>query len=138
MDERFYYQLIADGLLILHFLFIAFVVIGFALILAGILKKWNLARNFWFRSVHLLAIVIVVLQAWYGIVCPLTTWEMHFRARAGEIIYTGSFIEHWLHQIMFFQAQSWVFTLCYSLFGLAVLASWLLYPPHFRNSAGSN
>lgn len=138
MQEQLYYQLIADGLLVLHLLFIAFVVIGFVLILIGMSKSWLSTRNPWFRCIHLFAIVIVVLQTWLGMVCPLTTWEMYFRAKAGDITYSGSFIEHWLHEIIFFQAEPWVFTLSYSLFGLAVVASWYLYPPQFRQSIKSN
>ena len=34
--------------------------------------------------------------AWIGMICPLTTWEMALRAKAGDATYSGSFIAHWL------------------------------------------
>ena len=33
-------------------------------------------RHLWFRLAHLTAIAVVVLQAWFGVICPLTTLEM--------------------------------------------------------------
>lgn len=132
MNERLFYQLAADGLLILHVLFVAFVVFGLLLILTGMAARWQWTRNRWFRSLHLAAIVIVTAQAWFGMICPLTTWEMYFREKAGDVVYTGSFIEYWLHRIIFYQAEPRVFVLAYTVFGLAVIASWYFYPPRFR------
>ena len=129
MDGRLFHQLAADGLLILHVGFILFVVLGLACIVAGWARGWRWTRSPWFRAVHLAAIGVVVLQAWLGIICPLTTWEMHFRELAGEYTYSGSFIEHWLHRLIFFQAPSWVFAACYSVFGALVAVTWWLYPP---------
>ncbi|MDH3991140.1 MAG: DUF2784 domain-containing protein [Gammaproteobacteria bacterium] len=48
------------------------------------------------------------------------------RRRAGESGYTESFIEHWLHKVLFYQAEPWVFTVIYTLFGALVLAAWFL------------
>jgi hypothetical protein len=78
---------------------------------------------------HLLGIGIVVIQSWLGIICPLTIWEMNLRAKAGETIYDGSFITHWLNQLLFFQAPAWVFVVCYTVFGSLVLLSWLWVRP---------
>ena len=60
---------------------------------------------------------------------PLTTWEMQFRERAGQFTYSGSFIEHWLHRLIFYEAEAWVFILAYTVFGIAVIATWIGYPP---------
>lgn len=128
------HQLIADTLLALHVLFIGFVVLGLVLILLGMFRRWTWTRNPWFRSLHLAAIGTVVIQSWLGIPCPLTVWENYFREKAGETAYPAPFIEHWLHQLIFFQAESWIFTLCYSLFGGLVLATWYFAPPHFFKS----
>ncbi|MEX2352828.1 MAG: DUF2784 domain-containing protein, partial [Gammaproteobacteria bacterium] len=119
MNNGLQYQLVADGLLILHALFICFVVLGFFVILAGILKKSRWVKNPWLRCAHLAAIGVVVIQAWLGVICPLTTWEMSFREKAGDMTYAGSFIQHWLHRIIFYEAEPWVFTLAYTVFGVA-------------------
>ena len=119
----------ADAILVIHVLFVLFVIIGLLLVLLGKALSWRWVRNPWFRLAHLAAIGIVVLQAWLGAICPLTTWEMHFRARAGSAVYAGSFISHWLRELLYYEAPAWVFTVCYSAFGLLVLLSWLWVRP---------
>ncbi|MGH8640305.1 MAG: DUF2784 family protein, partial [Burkholderiales bacterium] len=44
---------LADLILIVHFLFVAFVVGGLALIWIGAAAGWEWVRNFWFRVAHL-------------------------------------------------------------------------------------
>ena len=121
--------LAADGLLIIHALFIAFVVFGLIFIIAGLVRGWRWIRNPWFRFIHLGAIGVVVIQAWLNIICPLTIWENSLRDKAGEATYAGSFIQHWLHKLIFYQAEAWVFTLCYTVFGALVVLAWYLAPP---------
>ena len=123
------YALLADGILVTHALFVAFVVFGQALIVVGLWRGWRWVRNFRFRLAHLAAIGIVVLQAWLGVLCPLTILENALRHRAGEASYAGSFIEHWLHRVLFYQAEDWVFTAIYSAFGAVVALTWLLGRP---------
>jgi hypothetical protein len=50
---------------------------------------------------------------------------------AGQASYHGDFIGYWVHQLIFYRAKPWVFTLVYILFGLAVLAAFVLAPPHW-------
>ncbi len=123
-------RLAADGVLIVHAFFIAFVVLGLVAILLGIALKWGWVRNFWFRVLHLAAIAFVVAQTFMGMACPLTTWENALRVSGGQEAYSErGFIEHWLHRVIFFDAEPWVFTLCYSLFALAVAGTMWLAPP---------
>ena len=62
-----------------HATYFSFVVFGLVLILLGIVFRWDWVRNFWFRSLHLAAIGIVVLEAFVGMNCPLTDWEQRLR-----------------------------------------------------------
>ena len=119
------YRFFADLVLILHVSFVLFVVFGLLAILCGGFCHWKWIRNPWFRSAHLGSIALVVIQAWLGIICPLTILENHFREKGGDNTYGGSFIAHWLHKVLFFQAAPWVFGLCYTIFGIAVLFSWV-------------
>lgn len=119
----------ADFLLLIHLMFVAFIVFGLILIFLGKIFQWRWVRNPWFRIVHLLAIAIVVVQSWIGILCPLTTWEMALRERTGGTIYSESFVEHWFGKILYYQAPPWVFTLCYTIFGGIVIASWFWVKP---------
>ena len=123
------YRLAADLVVIAHFGYVAFVVLGQLAILVGALCRWAWIRNPWFRWLHLAAIAIVVAEALVGIVCPLTTWEGWLRAQAGEATYGGDFLGHWAHELLFYDGPPWVFTLAYSIFGLLVLTTLVLAPP---------
>ena len=89
-------MLAADILLIIHVLFVIFVVAGLMLIFIGKMRHWRWVRWPLFRVVHFIGIGIVVMQSWLGVICPLTIWEMMLREKAGEVVYAGSFISHWL------------------------------------------
>ncbi len=134
MSKQLAYQFMADFLLVAHALFIAFVVFGLLLILLGFFLRWAWIRKLWFRLAHLLAIAIVVIQAWVGVICPITIWENQLRAKAGDVIYPGSFIQFWLHKLIFYEAEPWVFTAIYTAFGALVLAAWVICPPRFRRT----
>ncbi len=123
------YLLLADSILVVHVLFVLFVVFGLVLIFAGKWLGWRWVRRFWFRLAHLCAIGYVVAQSWLGAICPMTIWEMQLRAKAGDAVYAGSFIAHWLQQLLYYRAPEWVFMLVYTLFGALVAASWYWVRP---------
>jgi len=123
------YRLAADVTVVAHVAYVAFVLVGQLLTLVGILRHWQWVRNFWFRTLHLACIAVVVIESAWGITCPLTVWENRLRALGGEEPYAGDFLAHWAHDLLFFQGPPWVFTLCYVLFGLLVLATFVLAPP---------
>ena len=123
------YLITADAILVLHALFVAFVVGGLILVFAGRAAGWSWVRNPWFRVTHLAAIAVVVIQSWLSIICPLTTIEMNLRSWTGNATYTGSFIAHWLEAALYFQAPAWVFMVCYTAFGALVVASWVWVRP---------
>lgn len=118
------YTVAADVLLILHALFVLFVIAGLVLIIVGGLRHWLWVRNTWFRLAHLAAITVVVLQSWAGRICPLTTWEMALRQRGGQETYQSTFISYWLERALYYDAPAWLFIACYTVFGALVLASW--------------
>jgi len=128
-------MLMADTILVVHFLFIAFVVGGQGCILVGAFRRWTWIRRRGFRLAHLVAIAVVVVQSCVGMMCPLTLWESSFRRAAGETTYTGTFVRYWVSKLVYFDAQQWVFTTAYTLFGLIVLASWFIVKPEKRKQA---
>jgi hypothetical protein len=125
-------RLLADVVLLVHFGVVAFVGGGLLLVVVGNLLRWRWVNNGWFRLAHALAIAVVVAQAWLGKVCPLTALESWLRARAGLTGYRRSFIEHWVHRLLYYDAPWWVFTLAYTAFALLVLLAWWYFPPRFR------
>jgi hypothetical protein len=119
---------LADAVLLLHALFVAFVVLGFAVILAGLARGRAWARSPWLRGLHLAAIGVVCLEAWLGVPCPLTVWESALRDDAGGG-YAAGFVADWVARLLYWQAPPWVFTLGYTLFGAGVAAAWWWAPP---------
>jgi len=135
--QRFYLGL-ADLVLVVHASFVAFVVVGLVLIWIGQVRRWAFVRNFWFRVAHLAAIGVVAAESLSGFVCPLTTWEDQLRLLAGgEQRYAGSFIQHWLHQVIFFDLSESAFTIAYVTFFLAVALSLWLVPPRLPRRSGT-
>ena len=137
MTEPSMHQLLADTVLIIHAGFVAFVTGGFVLILLGMFRKWSWVRNFWFRLFHLGSIAFVVAMAWLGQLCPLTTWESSLRQGAGDSGYSGSFVEHWLRKLIYYDFAPWVFTAAYTGFGALVLLTWIKLPPRRPGKAAS-
>jgi hypothetical protein len=121
--------IVADAILVLHVAFVIYVVFGLVAVYVGYFLNWQWVRNFWFRILHLIAIGLVVLESWVGMICPLTTWEMSLRREAGDAAYSGSFIQHWLQSLLYYSAPEWVFILVYTVFGCLVLASWFIVKP---------
>jgi hypothetical protein len=116
---------LADAVLIVHLLFVAFVVGGLAFIWIGAMCGWQFIRNFLFRVLHLAAIAFVCAEALIGVACPLTVWEDQLRGRPAQ----AGFIARFLHRVLYFDFPGWVFLTLYLLFALAVVASFVFIPP---------
>ena len=131
------YRLTADLVVVVHFAFVAFVLFGLLLTLIGGVRRWEWVRGVRFRASHLAAIGFVVAESLCGVTCPLTVWEQRLREHAGQASYRGDFLATWVHDLMFFDAEPWVFTVCYCVFGAMIALSWLLVPPR-RRSVGKS
>jgi hypothetical protein len=82
---------LADFVVLIHFTFVLFVVLGGFLVL-----RWaNVAY------LHLPAAFWGVWIEFSGRICPLTPLEHSLRAQAGEEVYAGGFIEHYLLPILY-------------------------------------
>jgi len=126
------YRGLADVVVVLHAAYAGFVVAGLVAIVVGYLFRWGWIRNPWFRSIHLLMIVVVVVEAMLGIECPLTAWERALRADAGEKVTQGTFIGRWANALIFYQdVPEWVFTIAHCVFGMLVLGTMFLIPPRW-------
>jgi hypothetical protein len=137
------YRILADVVVVLHAMYAGFLVLGMAAILLGIALGWRWVRCFWFRTIHLAMISVVVFLSLAGLSCPITVLENHLRTLGGDQPYPGSFIGYWVRELLMIEGvQPWVFAVCYSLFGLAVLLALVLAPPGWpcsetvRNRAG--
>ncbi|MDV7397453.1 DUF2784 domain-containing protein, partial [Arthrospira platensis SPKY1] len=77
----------------------------------------------------LAAIGVVALQAWLGRYCPLTYVESALRDKAGQTGYQASFVQHWVEQLIYYEAPLWVFAILYTVFGSLVAWAWWRFPP---------
>src|SRR2546428_9579194 len=121
---------LADAVLLVHILFVLFVVGGFALILAGA-GRWGWVRNRAFRIAHLAAIVFVAIETLLGFTCPLTLWEDVLRTTGrGE----RSFIGRWLAWLLYYNLPELLFAIAYSAFSLAAAGALRPIPPPARST----
>lgn len=123
------FSLLADTILMVHLLFVAIVVLGVPLILIGKWLAWPWITRPWPRIVHLAMILFVVAESFMGVSCPLTVWEDSLRDHLGQQGYgeTG-FIATYVRDILFYDFESWVFTVIYVIFSLLVLSLFWLAP----------
>jgi hypothetical protein len=81
----------ADAVMLIHFCFIAFALLGSFLVL-------------WKRRVIWLHLPALAWGAWIessGGICPLTPLENHFRELAGQTTYGEGFITHYLGPVVY-------------------------------------
>lgn len=85
------YVALANIVLLIHGLFIAFVVLG------GLLVLWKP----WFARLHLPALTWGATVVGMGWICPLTPLENNLRQIAGQQGLDGGFIEHYLLSVIY-------------------------------------
>ena len=85
------YGFAADGVVLVHAVFTAFVV-------AGGLLLWRIPCVVW---VHLPALTWGVAIEWSGAVCPLTYLEQWIRAQGSLEVYPGDFVARYIMPVLY-------------------------------------
>jgi hypothetical protein len=85
------YNVLADLIIVLHFLFIAFIVSGGLLVI-----RWPKTA-----FIHLPAAIWGFFVEFSGRICPLTPLENYFRNLSGESSYSGDFISRYLIPVIY-------------------------------------
>jgi Protein of Unknown function (DUF2784) len=127
-----FYSVLADLIVAVHCGYVAFVVLGQLLIWAGIGFRWKWVRNLKFRVIHLIAMLIVGLEAVFDIECPLTAWEAQLRNLAGQEASVGSFVGRCLHSAIFVNVDARILQGLHIGCALLVLATFIFFPPRMR------
>jgi hypothetical protein len=127
----------ADVIAIIHLGYVVFVILGFVLIVMGIVLKWQWIRNLWFRIAHLVAIVGVALEELLGMNCPLTVLEFSLRYGAPPSARRLSFVGELIHSILYYDAPAWLFTIIYVAFALLVAITFVMAPPSRKAQRGA-
>ncbi len=116
---------------LVHLLYVLFVFLGLFVIYLGFFLKWHFIRNPIFRVIHMIAMIIVAVQQYYLINCPLTILEKKLLILAGKPTYSGAFIPHLLNQFTLNIPASYYLPLYISL-SLLFILSFILIPPWFH------
>lgn len=103
------HAVLADAVLVLHGLFIAFVLLGALLV----------GRAPWVAWLHLPAVAWGAGISFANGICPLTPLEQSLRRAAGQAGYEGGFIEHYLTALIY---PAGLTPALQGLFGALVLA----------------
>lgn len=85
------YGLLADLVVIVHFGFVVFAVLGGLPVLRWPKVAW----------VHLPAVAWAALIEFAGWICPLTPLENWFRAKSGSAGYASGFVEHYILPVLY-------------------------------------
>jgi len=85
------FPILADIVVLVHFTFILFAVLGGFLVL-----RWK-----WISWIHIPCFLWAGLIELKGWICPLTPLEKILRERGGEIIYRTGFIEHYILPLLY-------------------------------------
>ena len=130
------YSVLADLVVGVHLIYMGYVVFGQLAIMIGWPLQWRWIRNPWFRVSHLLAIVIVAVEAVIDFECPLTTLDNKLRILAGQTnVKDISFTGRLMSDIMY-AGENWEdhVNLIFYVVAAVVLATLFLVPPRFRKS----
>lgn len=124
------HALLADAVLVLHGLFILWVIAG------ALAVMWR----GWLAWLHLPAVAWAIWISWSGGLCPLTPLEQSLRRAAGQAGYQGGFIEHYLTAAIY---PAGLTVNLQIVFGLALLAinialyAWAAYRVRLRHQETS-
>jgi hypothetical protein len=124
-----WYVFLADAIVVLHLAFVGFVVLGLGAIWAGLVLGLRWAKNFYFRALHLLCILAVVIESLLGIVCPLTDWEERLRAAGGGEPQPEWFMVRLAQDVLFVDLSPEQMRIWYLAFAAAVILTLVLAPP---------
>lgn len=86
-----FYHLLADLVMLFHFSFILFAVLGALLVV-----KWP--KLVW---LHIPVVLWAMGIEFYGGICPLTPIENELRIKAGEAGYSGGFIANYIGAVIY-------------------------------------
>jgi Protein of Unknown function (DUF2784) len=86
-----WYKAAADLMVVIHLLFIGFVI-------GGVFLAW---RRPWIVWAHIPAVIYGALVEFAGFTCPLTLLENDLRRRAGQAGYRDGFIAHYLVKVIY-------------------------------------
>lgn len=93
--------------------------------------RFKSIRNIYFRVTHLIAMMVVAIQQYFSLNCPLTLLEKRLLILAGRETYSGAFIPHILNQVNF-NIPSQYYLPLYVTLSILFLFSFIIIPPKLK------
>ena len=123
------YNVLANCIVFVHFLFVLFMVTGFFVALLGFFYR-ELFDRWIFRTLHLMGILFVFVTTLFKVRCPFTDWENAIRARHNtELTYSGSCIVHYVQEYIWPGADVVFLRTIVSLLAVFVVLVYIIKPP---------
>lgn len=116
----------AELILALHIVVIAFNIGGLVVIPLGAHLRWPWVRVRWWRRLHVVSWAVVALQALLGRACFLTLMQ----ADASVSAERTPLIARWVNALVYWPIPLWAFTVLYVVLFGVVLWLWWAVPPH--------
>jgi len=110
--------LIAEVILGVHFVIIAFNVLALVVIPVGAKAGWRFVRWGWLRVLHLVVMAVVAGQAVAGRACFLTIWEDEL---TGNRTVAEPLIMRWVDGVIYWNVPIWGFAVFYAVLFLYVV-----------------
>jgi hypothetical protein len=109
----------ADAIVVLHLLWILFLILG---ALPG--RRWA-----WIKWLHLVSLTFSIALQVFSWICPLTYLEIWLRRLGGAQSYEGTFIRHYVEQVVYAEIPRGA--LMFGTLIIVALSLWL----YFRTQA---
>jgi hypothetical protein len=94
-----FYKLAADSVVLVHFLWIVFLIFG---VFIG--RKYRTVKIF-----HIAGLGFAVIMQIFGWYCPLTYIEIWLRKRHAPLLsYSGSFIVYYMEKLIYIKLTPWI------------------------------
>jgi hypothetical protein len=130
-EDEMVYHVLADLVLMVHFAFVLFAVLGGFLVL-----KWRSLP--WLHVPVFLWATLIELTGW---VCPLTPLENWLREKGGGLLYRSDFLEHYILRLLYPATLTRSFQI---FLGLVVLSfnlglyGWILWRTAQKQAKGNS
>jgi hypothetical protein len=128
------YALLADVVIVIHFLYALTIIGGLVIVYVGKFLKWGFVKNATFRLIHLIMIMIVAFESIFHIECPLTYIEYKLLSLAKIHHQNTPFIAGFINKILFWNLPNEFFDILYIGLALVILMSFVFVPINFKKN----
>jgi len=124
------YKIFADAVIVVHLLFIIFMLFGFLLTAYALFFRQKFLDWWLFRSLHLSGILYVASLSILGKYCPLTLLEYELRSRYEvSSVYSGSFIVHYLEKLVYPDVNPLIIQIPTVFIAIFTIVVFIIRPP---------